>query len=93
MRVRRQLSVLSLLFPFNQSTIQLLFLFLAFHPLPITHYLLLLLGSRLCSQLNEPLPREVILVVILLRGNELNKLNGLITHHPSPFVGLSYSTI
>ncbi len=40
-------------------------------------------------QLNEPLPREVILVVILLWGNELNELNELnklIAHHPSLFV-------
>ncbi len=43
-------------------------------PLLITHYSLLLLASRVCFQLNEPLPREVILVVILLRGNELYEL-------------------
>ena len=43
------------------------------------------LGSRPCFQLNEPLPREVILAVILLRGNELNELNGLIIHYASLF--------
>ncbi|MEE8566237.1 MAG: hypothetical protein V3S76_00635, partial [Candidatus Bipolaricaulota bacterium] len=40
-------------------------LFLVFHPLPITHYLLLFFDSRLCFQLNEP--------------NEPNEPNELIT--------------
>jgi len=50
--------------PFNHSTASSV---PGLSPLPITHYLLLLLGSRVCFQLNEP--------------NELNKLNELITHH------------
>ena len=33
------------------------------------------------NELNRPLPREVILVVILLRGNELYKLSLLREHH------------
>jgi len=58
----------------------------AFPIRPITNQLFnsAFLGSRVCFQLNKPLPSEVILVLILLRGNELNKLNGLITHHSLP---------